>query len=504
MNTLIRKTSMAAAITCALAGFGGAAHAAGEARNVIFFLGDGMGPVTVTAARIYKGEKQLAARPGSLASAERATLTMQTLGTAARVKTFSRDGQTTDSAPSMAAYMTGVKMNNEVISMSAETVAYEPGTEKQYISGEDSTCLPGNGTPAVTLLELSKAKGRAVGAVSTTRVGHATPAATYAHICNRNGYNTIAEMSVPGAPRYNPALGDGIDVLMGGGLRNYLPKGSGSRRTDDLNLLAMMQTAGYSVVRSGTELGALSTAGTGKLLGLFSPSEMAYELDRANQNLDQPSLTQMTTKALDVLSKNASGFFLMVEGGRIDHALHGSNAKRALEDTLAFDAAIAAAKAYMEQKDPGLANTLIVVTADHDHSIAFNGYGKIGTPILGKVVDYRTGELAKAGDGKPYTTLVFGNGGRPADSTASQVNAEDGNKPWIAPVRAADREDLTRVDTTQDNFLQEVGVVLGEPGAETHGGGDVMLYAGGAGAKVFKGTMDNTKVFSKVREAAGL
>ena len=196
---------------------------------------------------------------------------------------------------------------------------------------------------------------------------------------------------------------------------------------------------------------------------------------------------------------------LMPESGRIDHALHGTNAKRALEDTLAFDKAIENVRAYMEQKDPGLKNTLIVVTADHDHAIAFNGYTKIGSPILGKAIDYQTGKPALAADGKPYTTLVFGNGGRPDPAVAAtQVNAEDGGKPWVAPARGAGREDLSNVDTTQDNFLQEVNINLGAPGSETHGGGDVMLFAGGAGAKIFKGTMDNTKVFGKVKEAAGL
>ena len=484
-----------------------AAHAAGEAKNVIFFLGDGMGPVTVTAARIYKGEKQLAAQPGSLVSPERANLSMQLLPYAARIKTFSLDGQTTDSAPSMAAYMTGVKMRNEVISMSADTVAVD-GAGKQYVSGEDSTCPPTNGTPAQTLLELAKAKGRAVGAVSTTRVGHATPATTYAHVCNRNGYNTIAEQSTPGHANYNTRLGDGIDVLLGGGQRNYLPKplNPASKRTDGVNLVTAFQARGYTYVDTGTALRALNPAATGKLLGLFSQSEMAYELDRVKPALgyDQPSLAEMTDKALGVLSKNSNGFFLMVEGGRIDHALHGTNAKRALEDTLAFDSAIQTALDFMEKKDPGLKNTLIVVTADHDHAIAFNGYPKIGNPILGTVKSYADGKPALAADGKPYTTLVFGNGGRPNADADSKTNPEDGNKAWIAPARGAARDDLSNVNTFDDNFLQEVGVVLGKPGAETHGGGDVMLFAGGAGAKIFKGTMDNTKVFGKVREAAGL
>ncbi len=505
MNPILRISTIALALAGSLSLLAAPAHAAGEAKNVIFFLGDGMGPVTVTAARIYKGEKELAAKPRSLRSSERAKLAMQSLPYAARVKTFSLDGQTTDSAPSMAAYMTGVKMNNEVISMSSETQAYAPDG-KQYISGENSTCQPTNGKPAVTLLELAKAQGRAVGAVSTTRVGHATPAATYAHICNRNGYNTIAEQSVPGHPNYNARLGDGVDVLMGGGQRNYLPKSvnASSKRTDDVNLVEMMRAKGYTYVSKGSELASLNANGTKKLLGLFTQSEMAYELDRVKQRLDEPSLSDMTTKALDVLSQNSRGFFLMVEGGRIDHALHATNAKRALEDTLAMDKAIENAVAYMQKKDPGLKNTLIVVTADHDHNMVFNGYSQIGNPILGKVKDYQSGQMAKAQDGKPYTTLVFGNGGRPGGSASSRVNAEDGNKPWIAPARGAVREDVTAVDTTDDNYLQEVGINLGSPGAETHGGGDVMLFAGGAGAKIFKGTMDNTRVFNKVKEAAGL
>src|SRR6516225_9567929 len=116
LTTRIGMLAAAAASACLTL----PAQAAGEAKNVIFFLGDGMGPVTVTAARIYKGEKEIAAgNPNKLVTSERAKLAMQSLPYAARIKTFSRDAQTTDSAPSMAAYMTGVKMNNEVISMSA-------------------------------------------------------------------------------------------------------------------------------------------------------------------------------------------------------------------------------------------------------------------------------------------------------------------------------------------------------------------------------------------------
>ncbi|MHD0148957.1 alkaline phosphatase, partial [Corynebacterium diphtheriae] len=154
-----------------------------------FFLGDGMGLTTMTAARIYS-------------VGEEGALTMDTLPETAFVKTFSNDAQVTDSAPSMAAYMTGVKMNNEVISMSANTLAIDPGTDA---NGNKlvNKCGTGNGTPATTLLELAKAKGFAAGVVSTARVTHATPAATYAHICHRDLENDIAAALVPGGTGYN-------------------------------------------------------------------------------------------------------------------------------------------------------------------------------------------------------------------------------------------------------------------------------------------------------------
>ncbi len=175
--------------TLLAAAFSAPAVAAGEAKNIIFFLGDGMGPSTVTASRIYK-------------YGEAGSLTMDTLPRTARIKTFSNDAQTTDSAPSMSAYMTGVKMNNEVISMSAETVAVSPGKDAHGNLGVNN-CAAGNGMAATTILELAKASGRAVGSITTTELTHATPAATYAHICHRNAQYAIAAQAVPGGAGFN-------------------------------------------------------------------------------------------------------------------------------------------------------------------------------------------------------------------------------------------------------------------------------------------------------------
>ncbi|CAB3755947.1 alkaline phosphatase [Burkholderia sp. MSh2] len=455
------------AAALAVAGFaGGPAQAAGQAKNVIFFLGDGMGPTTVTASRIYK-------------AGESGQLTMEKLARTARVKTFSNDAQTTDSAPSMAAYMTGVKMNNEVLSMSSDTRAVAPGSDANG-NKTVNNCAPGNGQPAATLLELAKARGKAVGAITTTELTHATPAATFSHICHRDAQYDIAAQAAPGGAGYNAALGDGVDVLMGGGRNHWTPFDPASNkrgRADGRNLLAEMKTKGYTVVATKDQL---AQAGNGKLIGLFSStSHLEYELDRVagkGEGPSQPSLAEMTSKAIDVLSKNSNGYFLMVEGGRIDHALHGTNAKRALEDTVAFDEAIRVALSKVD-----LSNTLIVVTADHDHTMTINGYSKRGNPILDISRNYRDGQPSKDADGNTYTTLVFGNGA---------------NRPNV-------RTSVDSATATHEAYLQEVGVRMGSAGSETHGGGDVMLFADGADAKAFKGTIDNTKVFGLVRSAFG-
>lgn len=455
LKPLLLSCAIAAALTSSLT-------YAAPAKNVIFFLGDGMGPTTLTAARIYK-------------YGEEGNLQMQNLPYTARLKTYSNDAQTTDSAPSMAAYMTGVKMNNEVISMSADTTAVAPGKDSNG-NKTVNNCTTGNGTAATTLLELAKAQGKGTGSVTTTELTHATPAATFAHICHRDTQYEIAAQAVPGGAGFNSALGDGVDVLMGGGANHWTPYSATNTkgRADGRDLTAELQTHGYSYVTDKTALQTIDSSQTSKVLGLFSKtSHLAYELDRvADSTNTQPSLAEMTAKAIDILSKNDKGYFLMVEGGRIDHALHGTNAKRALEDTVALDEAVKTALAKVD-----LTDTLIVVTADHDHTMTMNGYSAKGNPILGLVAD-KDGNQATDVDGRPYTTLVFGNGSN----------------------RQATRPDLTSEQVQADDYLQEAGIRLS---SETHGGGDVMLFADGAGANSFKGTMENTAVFSLVKSAAG-
>ncbi|WP_421711788.1 alkaline phosphatase [Aeromonas jandaei] len=460
MKQNLHKTLISMALLAAL---GGAAQAqAADAKNVILFIGDGMGPTVLTATRLYK-------------VGEEGNLEIMKLARSARIKTFSNDAQTTDSAPSMAAYTTGVKMNNEVIAMSSDTKAVAPGKDANGNKGVNN-CASDNGKPVPTILELAKAAGKSVGAVTTTELTHATPAATYSHICHRDAAYAIAAQAVPGGAGFNTALGNGVDVLMGGGANHWTPYNSTSNkggRADGRDLTAEMTAQGYRYVTTRTDLAKVES---GKLIGLFSAkSHLDYELDRVAKGAanTQPSLSEMTAKAIDLLSQNSQGYFLMVEGGRIDHALHGTNAKRSLTDAVALDDAVKTALGKVDLKD-----TLIVVTADHDHTMTINGYSAKGNKVL-DLVKNGDGSTQNDVDGKPFTTLVFGNGP---------------NRPDVRPT-------LTSDQVMADDYLQETGVKLG---SETHGGGDVMLFADGAGSSRFKGTLDNTKVFGKLKEALGL
>ena len=492
---MIRKTLIAAALLAVAA----PVLAAGEAKNVIFFLGDGYGPVTYTAARIYS-------------VGEDGSLVTDTFPYTARVRTYSLDAQTTDSAPSMAAYTTGVKTRNETLAMdgstlaipyapSAATVSYtdtDGSTKTETVSNAKNNCpASGNGAASTTVLELAKAKGKGTGVVTTARLTHATPAATYAHICHRNAEYDISVQAVPGGAGFNSALGNGIDVLMGG-VSNYWrpynhtvrPKG----RPDGRDLVAELQSQGYQFFNDRPGMLAAPADGSKKLIGLFdmepgfSDGHMSYDLDRDPNK--EPSLAEMTSKAIDVLSKNSNGYYLMVEAGRIDHALHATNAKRALQDAEALDQAIRTAVSKVD-----LSNTLIVVTADHDHTMAFNGYGKRGTNILGLNVDYKSGQPSTDANGINYTTLVFGNGSG-GKSIPTSTAATSGNRPDT-------RSNQSSATVTANDYRQEVVIRTSGGNNESHGSGDVFLFATGAGSNSFKGTIDNTKVFTLTKAAAG-
>jgi alkaline phosphatase len=330
----------------------------------------------------------------------------------------------------------------------------------------------------------------AVGVVTTTRVTDATPGAVFAHVCNRAMENDIAAALVPGGAGYNAALGArGLDVLLGGGSQHFTAAAKGGKRSDGRDLLAELASQGVRSVADSAQLKAVDTSSAQPLIGLFAPADMSF--DSMRDPAREPDLTEMASKAIGVLANNPKGFFLVVEGGMIDIALHNTNARRALQETVVFDRTLKAAIEQMRSIDPGLKNTLIVATADHDHSLLLNGYsprtGKT-TPtqpgVLGLMRRVDNNQLKLDADGAPFTIIGFGNGEK-------RVQGSRGAAPH-----------LTDAQVSADDYRQEA-VVRTEPGYETHSGTDVYLGAVGAGAQRFGGTVDNTRVFELIKAAAG-
>lgn len=445
------------------------ANAADEAKNVIVFIANGMGPSTTTAARLMRYK-------------ENGTLAIDTMPFVARVRTYSLDAQTTDGAAAVSALMTGLKVRNQVVSMDAETRAagFAPGKDpiRGVAMAENRCPASGNGNPSATLVELAIAMGKGSGIVTTSRLTSGPAAATYAHVCHGDAEYEVARQAVPGGIGFNRRLGKGVDVMLGGASAYWRPFDASRRprgRPDGRELVAELQTQGYTFVTDLTSMNAAPFAPGSRLIGLFDfiddHDPMSYELDRDPKR--EPSLAQMTAKALDVLSRHPKGYILVVEGGAIGHALQANYARRALVDTIAFDDAV---KVALEKAD--LNRTLIVVTSDHDQSLTLIGGSRRGSEVLGLHLDPETGKPSVDAGGNSYTALVFGNG----------VNRPDKRAPLDTPtVIGAD-------------YRQEAAI---RTGGKTRSGGDVMLYSAGAGASNFRGTIDNTRVFALIRKAAG-
>jgi len=465
-------------------------------KNVIFFLGDGMGMSTVTATRIYS-----VGVDGELIIDKFPNVGLSRVATA--------DHITPDSAGTMSAMMTGVNHNSGVI-------GFPPTTERGDFNND------GDDAPLWTIAELAKRRGMKVGVVSTTRLTHATPAAVYAHVNERNLENDIALQSLPGDATYNERLRSGLDILMGGGRRHFVPntmadeEGGTGKRTDDRDLRVEYQDAGYEYVYDKAGFDSLD-ANDLPVLGLFEGSHMEYEYDRPTDAAGEPSLAEMTGKAVDLLEqatrKGGKGYFLMVEGGRIDHAHHEVNAWRTLTDTEEFDEAVAAAIERVKLRD-----TMIIVTADHGHVFTIAGYPMrniadlqyaptsspaeyLASPfanILDIVYDINgAGEINPALDSSqvPYTTLVYGNGG-------ANRNPRFDPRTDVTPGYAG--EIPVQVGMSNSNhpaYRQEAAVPMS---SETHSGEDTVFYGIGAGSESINGTMRNWEIFEIMRTALGL
>ena len=466
----------------------------GRARNIILFVGDGMGISTVTAARIRAG--QLAGGKG-----EENLLSFERFPYVALSKTYTVDHQVADSAGTATALFAGVKTRSGVL-----------GVNENVALG-DYAAVPGN--ELTTILDIAEQRGLATGVVTTTRVTHGTPAALYAKSADRHWEDDADMVALAPAARnagvpdiarqlLEYPIGDGIDVALGGGRTSFFPnviddpedKSTKGRRLDGRDLIGewLTSTREATFVWTRAQLLGLDPQTAGRLLGLFDPEDMEYESRRQTDAAGEPSLSEMTQVAIRLLSRDPDGFFLMVEGGRIDHAHHQGNAYMALGETIEFANAVEAAASLTDPRD-----TLIVVTADHGHVFTISGYPRRGNPILGLVDESFEGAPA-GGDhravdncGLPYTTLSYANGpGHSAPCPPGSAAAGQQSTSQSPATPGGGRRNLTGVDTTRPDYLQESTVPLH---SETHSGEDVAVYARGPRAHLVHGTMEQNVIF---------
>lgn len=414
-------------IILAVAGVTAAFCAApGPPGSAVLFIGDGMGPAYVTATRVARG--------GS-----RGRLRMDGLPYTALSRTHSADSPVTDSAAAASAMACGQKTANGVLC-------------------EDASAVYGkqDGRKLESIAVWAKKRGLRVGLVTTTTVTHATPAAFYAHEKDRDNEAGIARQAVE----------SGFDFLLGGG-RKFFPE----------DVRAEARAAGWTVVETADALRAIGGLDR-RVLGLFAGGHLPYqpEIEAARKRMDgegaanpgdaaarsAPTIVEMTRWAIDALRKTGQPFFLMVEGGRIDHAGHANWARTLVDETAAFDEAIGYAVDTLDPK-----TTLVLVTADHETGgLSINGYPDEKDGIWSTYRDPREEE----GD-EPYPVLTFSSGPGTKRQTRQPPHGADDPRPS--------------------------GLSLG---SAAHTGVDVVLYAWGAGAERVHGTLENTSVYTILRE----
>ncbi|XP_067948456.1 alkaline phosphatase-like [Watersipora subatra] len=431
------------------------------AKNLVLAIGDGMGVTTATATRVYRGQKTA----GMLG--EEALLSWDKFPHTGLCKTYCTDMMTPDSGASSTAYHCGVKTKYEMIGV-------DDTAQRKQCSTVAAATVP-------SVLDHALAEGKSVGIVTTDAIVGASPSAAYAHTAFRNWR---ADYELPDDAKgvckdiARQLIEDNLDihVLLGGGRKYFLPNNqsdpeypneSGSR-TDGKDLTKIWldsqmkkgRKARYVTDQAGFD--AATPENTDYLFGMFEPDRVQEETERRKTN-KEPSVAEMTRKAIEILSKNPKGFYLFIEGGNIDVGHHENRARMALEEGLAFDDAVSTVM-NMTSSD----NTLVVVSADHSHAFSFGGYTQRGQDILS--IANNSYYSSKDETGNYHTVLSYGNG--PGFKSAE------------------DRVNLTANPNYYDEDQTYLSVIPLK--ADTHGGDDVSIFASGPMSHLFNGVHEQT------------
>ncbi|CAG9123030.1 unnamed protein product [Plutella xylostella] len=453
----------------------------GTARNVVLFIGDGMGPATVAATRLYRG-------------GESHRLFYETFPHVGMLKTYNANYMVPDSASTATALFCGVKTNQNTVGVDATV------TEGDCASGLRPE------SRLRSLAVLAQQAGKSTGLVTSMRVTHATPAPLYAHSADRRweceavmpaaavaaGCKDIARQLVEDEP------GASLNVIMGGGRQVLVSNSSGSpsdpldtwgcRRQDGADLIQEYRRRKeerglrYRVVSNNEELESVNFNNTDYLLGIFANGHLQYEHEKDPGPAGMPTLAAMVDAAIRVLRKNEKGFFLMVEGGNIDMAHHRGKAKKAIDESAAMEQAVQVASALVDEED-----TLLIVTSDHSHGLQINGFPKRGSSVFGIVKN------PNPAYGPDYTTLTYGTGGPGAIQYS--VKVDDNNKTSV------ERRD-PNLDDTEDFEYEQIAAAAAIEAY--HGGDDVAIYARGPYSHLFHNVHEQHYVYHVISYAARL
>ncbi|KAL7029981.1 hypothetical protein ACKWTF_006461 [Chironomus riparius] len=427
------------------------------AKNLILFIGAGLSIVTSAATRVYMGGEEV-------------QLGYEQFPYFGLSKTYCVDKQVADSASAATALLSGIKTNFGVVGLSANV--------------NTSQCTYGNHDVANSIIKWAQDAGKSTGFVTTARVTDATVAAAYAHSPNKNWEN---DQAIPTACRnqikdiadqlVNSEEGKKLNVILGGGRQNFITtattddEGTRGYRQDGRNLINEWMTSrsksgSPKYIWNKSQLDSINTATTDYLLGLFEADHCMYNLDIISQGKQstEPSLSDMTKTAVNVLKKNTNGYVLIVEAGRIDHANQKNLARRALDETAELSKAVDLAKSMTNSDD-----TLIVATGDHANVMTISGYSSTHNDIL-----KYSNIIPVAYDRMPFETLTYANG--PAYSKTYGPTG---------------RNDITNDNFADINRQYSATVPLA---SSTNGGEDTGVYSSGPWSHLLTGSFEQNEI----------